>query len=79
MSPVEIFTQSAKHFNREMTVPPMTFVCFPVYLWKRVYINRNEFAPVGSKFIPLRVDPFSEGRHNYCDRVASPECVYIPL
>ena len=29
--------------------------------WKRVYYKREEFAPLGSKFFPFRVDPFSEG------------------
>ena len=29
---------------------------------KGVYSKRKEFAPFGSKFFPLRVDPFSEER-----------------
>ena len=29
--------------------------------WKWVYTKRKEFAPLGSKFFPLRVHPFSEG------------------
>ena len=30
-------------------------------LLKGVYSKRKEFAPLGSKFFPFRVDPFSEG------------------
>ena len=28
--------------------------------WKMVLSKKEEFAPKGSKFFPLRVDPFSE-------------------
>ena len=34
----------------------------PNVLLKRVYSNRKEFAPMGSKFFPFRADPFSEKR-----------------
>ena len=34
-------------------------------LYERASIlKRKEFTPIGSKFFPFRVDPFSEGRHN---------------
>ena len=55
--------------------------CFPAHhspCWKRVYSKRKEFAPMGSKFFPFRVDPFSEGRQNNFDRVASPERYQFP-
>ena len=42
---------------------------------KRVCSKRQEFAPRGSKFFPLREDPFSEGRHKHFDRVASSDNV----
>ena len=32
--------------------------------WNGVYSKRKEFAPLGSKFFPFRVDPFSE--ENLC-------------
>ena len=35
----------------------MEFVPF----WKGVYPKRKEFANIGSKFFPHRVDPFLEG------------------
>ena len=34
----------------------------PSSFWKEVYFKRKEFALRGSKFLPFRVDPFSEGR-----------------
>ena len=34
--------------------------CNPSYFWKKgVYSKRKEFAPRGSKFFPLRIDPLS--------------------
>ena len=33
----------------------------------------------GRKFIPLRVDPVSDGRQNNFDRITSPERVPIPV
>ena len=30
-------------------------------VWKVVYSKRKEFAPLGSKFFPFRVDSFSKG------------------
>ena len=39
----------------------------------------KEFAPCGSKFFHFRIDPFSEGSKSNFDRVASPECVSVPL
>ena len=30
--------------------------------------KRKEFAPIGSKFFPFRVDPVSEGRQKQFDR-----------
>ena len=30
------------------------------FLSENVYSKRNEFAPIGRKFFPFRVDPFSE-------------------
>ena len=29
---------------------------------KKVYSKRKDFAPMGSTFLPLRVNPFSDGR-----------------
>ena len=43
---------------------PVLFSCTPSPSWKWVYSQRKEFAPNGSKFFPLRVDPFSEGVQN---------------
>ena len=35
--------------------------CFsPFKVLKRVYSYRNEFAPFGSKFFPLKIDSFSK-------------------
>ena len=61
--------------------------CFTCSL-KRFYPKRKEFAPLGSKFFPFRVEPFSEadgcageqtGRHKHClfyEKIAeSPQCV----
>ena len=31
------------------------------FLWKGVYSKRKEFAAIGSKFFPFRVDPFPKG------------------
>ena len=47
--------------------------------WKRVYSKRKEFIPLGSKFFPFRIDPFSEGGKINFDRVASHESVSVPL
>ena len=44
---------------------------------KRVYSKRKEFAPTGSKFFPVRVDPFEEGKQNTSDRVIAPDSVPI--
>ena len=44
-----------------------------------VYSKRKEFAPKGSKFFPFTADPFSEGRQNNFDGVASPESLSIHL
>ena len=33
--------------------------CFPSEKW--FTLKSKEFAPIGSKFFPFRVDPFSEG------------------
>ena len=30
--------------------------------WKEIYSKRKEFAPTGSKFFPVRVNPFSKER-----------------
>ena len=46
---------------------------------KGVYSKRKEFAPLGSKFFPFRVDSFSEGRQNQFVRIVSPESVSLPL
>ena len=46
----------------------------PIPFWNRVYSKRKEFAPFGSKFFPLRVDPFSEGRQTGFVRFVSSEC-----
>ena len=40
------------------------YSCTQKSLLKRAYPKRKEFAPIGSKFFPFRVDPFSEGRQN---------------
>ena len=50
-----------------------------VPFWKGVCSKSKEFAPLGSKFFPIRVDPFSEGSQNNFVRVISPESVSIPL
>ena len=42
-------------------------------------LKSKEFAPIGSKFFPFRVNPFSEGRLNNFDRIVSAESVSIPL
>ena len=47
--------------------------------WKVVYSKRKEFAPMGSKVFPFRVDPISEGRKNSILTVASPESVSMLL
>ena len=39
-----------------------------------VYFQRKEFAPKGSKFFPLRIHRFSEGRQLYFDIAA-----FLPL
>ena len=39
----------------------------------------KEFAPLGSKFFPFSVDPFSEGVINNFDIIASFESASIPL
>ena len=52
--------------------------CTPSRFQNGVYSIRKEFASSGSKFFPFRVDPFSEGKKNNCNRVASPESVSIP-
>ena len=40
-------------------------------LKKSLLYKRKEFAPRGSKFLPFRVDAFSEGNQNDFERVAS--------
>ena len=59
---------------------PVCFFCIPSSFWKGVYSNRKEFAPLGSKFFPLRVNPFSNKRRpNTFGRVASSESLSIPF
>ena len=58
----------------------MTFCCIfraLITFEIRVYPKKKEFAPKGSKFLPFRVDPFSEESHYNFDRVVSPENVSI--
>ena len=31
--------------------------CTPCHFLKKIYSKRKEFAPLGSKFFPFRVDP----------------------
>ena len=38
-----------------------SFISILPPFWKGVYSKRKEFAPLGSKFFPFWVDPFSEG------------------
>ena len=33
----------------------------PFAFWKKIYSKRKEFAPIGSKFFPFRVDLFQKG------------------
>ena len=35
--------------------------CLFISFLKGLYSERKEFAPLGSKFFPFRIDPFSEG------------------
>ena len=46
---------------------------------KGVLSKRKEFAPMGSKFFPFRVDPFLEGRQNTFCRVATLEMHQFPV
>ena len=46
-------------------------------LLKGIYSKVKEFAPRGSKFLPFRVDPCSEGRQNTFDRIALPPTPWI--
>ena len=49
-------------FTRETTfVTSWLFSCTTSPFWKWVYSKRKEFAPIGSKFFPFRVDLYSEG------------------
>ena len=52
--------------------------CTATPFWKRVYSIRKEFAPVGSKFFPYRIDPFSE-RDKTILTIAFPEMYLFPL
>ena len=36
-------------------------LCTPRPFWKGLYSARKEFASLGSKFFPFKVDPISEG------------------
>ena len=47
-------------------------------LLKGANSKRKEFSPVGSKFFPLSVDSFSEGRQTNFERVVSLESIFIP-
>ena len=49
------------------------------YFYKGVYSKRKEFAPLGSKFFPFRIDCFSEEDKNDFYRVASPDSVPVHL
>ena len=51
------------HFlARETTfMTPYLLSCAPSPFWKGVCSKRKGFAPKGSKFFPIRADPFSEG------------------
>ena len=58
--------------------------CFPFWIpnpfSKGAYSKRKEFAPIGSKFFPFRVDHFFKKCQNNFDRVASLEIfVTTPL
>ena len=50
-----------KHLREMDTYKGGTFQNFLALLSKGVYSKRKEFAPIGSKFSPFRLDPFSEG------------------
>ena len=43
---------------------PVFHFCAPRPFYKEFYTKRNQSSPDGSKFFPLRVDSFSEGRQN---------------
>ena len=52
-------------FKRKTTfVTSCLFFCTLSLFKKGVYTKRKEFAPLGGKFFPFMVDPFSEGRQN---------------
>ena len=46
-------------------------------LLKKVYSKRREFAPLGSKFSPFRVDPFKKDNENNLDEIVSSESLAI--
>ena len=54
-------------------------VCLPAHLVRSMKVSTLTENNLGSKFSPLKVQPFSEGRQNKFDSVASPESVSIPL
>ena len=51
--------------------------CTPHPFWKGVHSKRKEFAPMGSKFFPFRVEHVSEGSKLNFNRFVSPESVWI--
>ena len=53
--------------------------CEPNPSEKGSALKRKEFDPTGSKFFPLRIDPFTEGSQNKFERVATPESVSVCL
>ena len=42
----------------------------PNLFWKEVYSERKYFAPKGSKFFPVRVDPFQKGDNTLLTEVS---------
>ena len=47
-------------------------VCYPKAFWNGVYSKRIEFAPMGSKFFPFRVDPFLEEKEKQPWQICPP-------
>ena len=71
-----------RHFFKKETRYglPGLVSCTSISFWKGVYSKRKEFAPMGSKFSPFRIDPFSEGRQNIFILILnSPEMYQFPL
>ena len=72
---------SMPFFYRKQLLWQCLFICIQSRFGKKVYSKRKEFAPIGSKFFPFKVDLFKREKISLQkeDKVVTPESIFILL